>query len=101
MRQSIRRCAAGLFLVAIFLFPLGAGAQTSSAISPDQLTALVISLDSISNLLSRFLSLFSSSEASAQTPGLVAAYSFDEGSGPTAADASGSGNTGTFVGTPQ
>jgi uncharacterized repeat protein (TIGR01451 family) len=30
------------------------------------------------------------------TPGLVAAYSFDEGSGTTAADASGTGNTGTI-----
>ena len=30
--------------------------------------------------------------------GLVAAYSFDEGSGPTAADVSGHGNTGTLVG---
>ena len=31
----------------------------------------------------------------AATPGLVAAYGFDEGSGPTVADASGNGNTGT------
>ena len=35
--------------------------------------------------------------ASAQTSGLVAAYSFDEGAGSTAADSSGSGNNGTLV----
>jgi hypothetical protein len=33
----------------------------------------------------------------AQPAGLVAAYAFDEGSGPTAADASGNGNAGTLV----
>ena len=31
------------------------------------------------------------------TPGLVAAYSFSEGTGTTVADASGNGNTGTIV----
>ena len=34
---------------------------------------------------------------SAQPPGLVAAYSFDQGSGTTAPDASGTGNTGTLT----
>jgi chitodextrinase len=37
---------------------------------------------------------------SAQPPGLVAAYSFDQGSGTTAPDASGSGNTGTLTNGP-
>ncbi len=36
----------------------------------------------------------------AQPPGLVAAYSFDQGSGTTAPDASGSGNTGTLTNGP-
>ncbi len=36
--------------------------------------------------------------ASAQVTGLVAAYSFDEGSGTTAVDASGNGNNGTLGG---
>lgn len=36
--------------------------------------------------------------AEAQTPGLIAAYSFNEGSGTTVTDASGNGNTGTLVG---
>ncbi len=43
------------------------------------------------------LLLFISSPAIAQT-GLVAAYSFDDGSGSVAADASGKGNTGTLLG---
>src|SRR5438093_12101151 len=34
--------------------------------------------------------------AEAETPGLVAAYGFDEASGATVADASGNNNTGTF-----
>ena len=34
----------------------------------------------------------------AATPGLVAAYGFDEGSGTTVTDASGNGNTGTITG---
>jgi hypothetical protein len=38
-----------------------------------------------------------SSVASAQTTGLVAAYSFDEGTGTSAADRSGGGNNGTLV----
>ena len=33
----------------------------------------------------------------AATPGLVAAYGFDEGSGTTVTDASGNGNTGTIT----
>jgi hypothetical protein len=39
-----------------------------------------------------------SAPALAQSAGLVAAYSFDEGTGTTAADSSGNGNTGTLVG---
>src|SRR5215469_593805 len=35
--------------------------------------------------------------AMAATPGLVAAYGFDEGSGTTVSDASGSGNNGTVA----
>src|SRR5438132_7316942 len=38
------------------------------------------------------------SSASAQVPGLVAAYSFNEGSGTTVADSSGNNNTGTISG---
>ncbi len=38
------------------------------------------------------------SPAFAQSAGLVAAYSFDEGAGATVSDASGSGNTGTITG---
>ena len=38
--------------------------------------------------------------ASAQTVGLVASYSFDEGAGTTAADSSGNNNTGTLVNGP-
>src|SRR5919106_3630506 len=34
----------------------------------------------------------------AQTPGLIAAYAFDEGAGTVAADASGNGNTGVVSG---
>src|ERR1044072_1821320 len=41
---------------------------------------------------------FSAPIASAQSSGLVAAYSFDEGSGTTAADKSGNGNNGTLTG---
>ncbi len=41
--------------------------------------------------------LLSAPAAIAQTPGLVAAYSFDEGTGTTAADSSGNGNRGTLV----
>src|SRR4051794_14859812 len=37
--------------------------------------------------------------ASAATPGLVAAYSFDEGAGTTVADSSGNGNAGTVLNT--
>jgi chitodextrinase len=36
-------------------------------------------------------------QAGTTTPGLVAAYGFEEGSGTTTADASGNGNTGTLV----
>ncbi|HLA71165.1 MAG TPA: Ig-like domain-containing protein [Steroidobacteraceae bacterium] len=39
----------------------------------------------------------SASVASAQASGLVAAYSFDEGAGPTVTDRSGNGNNGTLV----
>src|SRR5437660_2297637 len=38
------------------------------------------------------------SSASAQAPGLVAAYSFNQGSGTTVADSSGNNNTGTLSG---
>jgi Concanavalin A-like lectin/glucanases superfamily/Bacterial Ig domain len=41
--------------------------------------------------------MFSTSIASAQSAGLVAAYSFDEGTGTTAADSSGNGNSGTLI----
>src|SRR6266849_5419268 len=39
------------------------------------------------------------SPARAQTPGLVAAWGFNEGSGTTVADSSGNNNTGTISGT--
>jgi hypothetical protein len=42
--------------------------------------------------------LASGSATRAATPGLVAAYSFDEGSGSTVTDSSGNGNTGTVSG---
>ena len=42
-------------------------------------------------------SLMNPSPAGAQTPGLVAAYAFDEGSGTTVADASGNNNNGTIT----
>ena len=42
--------------------------------------------------------LFGVSAARAQTSGLVAAYSFNEGSGTTVADSSGNNNTGTITG---
>jgi len=38
--------------------------------------------------------------STAATTGLVAAYGFDEGSGTTAFDSSGSGNTGTLQNSP-
>ena len=41
--------------------------------------------------------LVSGSATPAATPGLVAAYAFDEGSGSTVADASGNGNNGTIA----
>ena len=44
------------------------------------------------------LSWFAPMHASAQSTGLVAAYSFDEGTGTTVTDLSGNGNTGTVVG---
>jgi hypothetical protein len=40
------------------------------------------------------------SPAAAQTSSLVAAYSFDEGSGGSSADASGNGRTATLIGNP-
>ncbi len=40
---------------------------------------------------------FATAPASAATPGLVAAYAFDEGSGTTVTDASGNGNNGTIT----
>ena len=42
-------------------------------------------------------SIVMASLASAQTPGLVGAWSFDEGTGTSAADSSGNGNKGTLV----
>src|SRR6185369_15042419 len=41
--------------------------------------------------------LLSAPDAFAQSSGLVAAYSFDEGTGTTAADKSGNGNNGTLI----
>ena len=41
--------------------------------------------------------LASGSATPAATPGLVAAFAFDEGSGSTVADASGNGNNGTVA----
>jgi hypothetical protein len=49
-------------------------------------------------LLAMFVSLAPSQQATAANAGLVAAYGFDEGSGTTVTDASGSGNTGTISG---
>ena len=43
--------------------------------------------------------LISGSATPAATPGLVAAFSFDEGSGSTVADLSGNGNNGTVANT--
>ncbi|MEO8064706.1 MAG: Ig-like domain-containing protein [Pseudomonadota bacterium] len=43
------------------------------------------------------MAAFHAAPALAQSAGLVAAYSFDEGTGTTAADNSGNGNTGTLV----
>jgi hypothetical protein len=48
--------------------------------------------------LSLCVSLLSTTPARGAPPGLVAAYSFDEGAGTTVADASGNNNTGTLLG---
>ena len=47
-------------------------------------------------LLAMFVSVAPSRQATAATPGLVAAYGFDEGSGTSVTDASGNGNNGTI-----
>jgi len=47
-------------------------------------------------VLATLASLMNPSPAGAQTPGLVAAYAFNEGSGATVADASGNNNNGTI-----
>src|SRR6266446_6399155 len=47
-------------------------------------------------VLATLTSLTVPSPASAQTPGLVAAYAFNEGSGTTVADISGNDNNGTI-----
>lgn len=44
------------------------------------------------------LQILHESGAAAQTSGLIAAYSFDEGTGSTVTDLSGNGNTGTILG---
>jgi hypothetical protein len=52
-------------------------------------------------LLAAFTTLFAAADnstAAASPAGLVAAYSFDAGSGTTVADVSGTGNTGTISG---
>src|SRR5438132_3412296 len=49
-------------------------------------------------VLATLTSLTVPSPASAQTPGLVAAYAFSEGSGTTVADTSGNNNNGTISG---
>jgi hypothetical protein len=48
--------------------------------------------------LALFVSVLATTAAQGALPGLVAAYSFDEGAGTTIADASGNNNTGTLVG---
>src|SRR2546428_13549861 len=58
-----------------------------------RLTARVASV-----VLVLLASLIFTPSAKAQTSGLVAAYGFSEGAGPTVADASGNNNTGTLGG---
>src|SRR2546428_14106201 len=58
-----------------------------------RLTARVASV-----VLVLLASLIFTPSAKAQTSGLVAAYGFSEGAGPTVADASGDNNTGTLGG---
>ena len=49
------------------------------------------------SVLFPLVSILAAPRAGAQTSGLVAAYSFDEGTGTVTADRSGNGNTGTLV----
>ncbi|HEY2461274.1 MAG TPA: LamG-like jellyroll fold domain-containing protein [Candidatus Acidoferrum sp.] len=59
---------------------------------------LAVTLFLAMGLASWFGGHFFSNDVSAATTGLVAAYSFNEGSGTSVADASGNSNTGTIVG---
>ena len=107
----------GLFLIPTFLFSILslAHAQTSPVIPAQagiQESSLASIVSSLQSLLSALQSIFYSvtshqslivspqfqlAQISGADSSLVAHYTFDEGSGTTAGDSSGNGNTGTLT----
>src|SRR5205823_486479 len=95
----IERCqGAGCSTFTQIAAPSGTGTTyTDTGLSPStSYTYRVRAVDAAGNLGAYSNSATATTQA-AGSPGLVAAYSFDEGSGTSVADLSGNGNTGTLT----
>src|SRR5882762_4076960 len=109
-RRSVmkkKRCPRSGFLKLCVLFGLGLGSigvflgLVAFGISSRASTLTSGSMESGSSLVASAPDVLADTPTETPTPtpaagGLVAAYSFDEGSGTTVTDASGYGNTGTI-----
>ena len=74
----------------------GTGYKDTTVVAATTYSYQVRALDAAGNL-GPYSNATTATSQSPPSPRLVAAYSFDEGAGSTAADASGNGNTGTIV----
>jgi chitodextrinase len=93
----LERCqGAGCSNFAQVASPTGTTYSDTGLVAATSYSYRVLATDAAGN--SSPYSNTASATTSAQPGGLVAAYSFDEGSGPVAADASGNGNTGAISG---
>jgi glucose/arabinose dehydrogenase/chitodextrinase len=94
----VERCSgAGCSNFAQVLTPTGTSVSDTGLAASTSYSYRVRAVDAAGNL-GGYSNVASATTTAAQVTGLVAAYGFNEGSGPSVADASGNGNTGTISG---